>query len=287
MNVFAMKATYPLDTLTQQELTQLCEDAALTDGVNYLEWMHEKEWNEWDTRGFFVFVYDEDHDRLVAALSAFDAFGLHAYEWSIVVEPSYRSIGLEEVLIDGLKHSLEERQATGEMAVVNPQQDLHEILEKQGYTYSSSKLQMMSLATKESINSINVRSYQSNDLAVVQQMMADGFGDLPEETEEFITLMDEEELSHIFVATQNGEVVAMVTTTIIGNQLWITSFTTIASKRRQGIASNLVKWVKNEAHEQQLEEVLLEVETENLEALSFYKEARFEVIEQVDYYVVK
>ncbi|MEN0587351.1 GNAT family N-acetyltransferase [Kurthia gibsonii] len=287
MNVFAMKATYPLDTLTQQELTQLCEDAALTDGVNYLEWMHEQDWNEWDTRGFFVFIYDEDHDRLVAALSAFDAFGLHAYEWTMVIEPSYRSIGLEEVLIDGLKHGLEERQATGEMAVVNQRQEMKQVLEQQGYVYSSSKLQMMTTAQQENDVEFNVRPYQPDDLQVVQQMMSDGFGDLPEETEEFIALMDEESSSHVFVATQQDEVVAMVTTAVLERQLWITSFTTLASKRRQGIASNLVKWVKNEAYRQQLESVRLEVETENIEALTFYKQAGFEVVEQVDYYIVK
>lgn len=287
MNLFAMKATYPLDELTYTELTDLMKKSQLQDAIVYDDIMHKAHWKNFESKGFFILAYDEDEDLLIGALNATDPIGLNTFEWSLVVDPKYREMGLEDVLIEGLKHSLEERQAAGEMAVVYPQQKLDTILEENNYSYSSSKIQMQALPIIEDVEDVEIVPYEETNLAILQKLMADGFGDLLEETADFVQMIKEEQQSAVWMVKQDDQIVATLTTAIEGSSLWLNAFTTAIEFRNKGIATSVLKWLKNYASEQQLKAVLLEVETENPQAISLYQKAGFVNIEQINYYVTK
>lgn len=287
MNLFAMKISYPLDAETMQELQGLLKTCQLHDAVEYGEIMHETHWNQLSSGSFFVVIYDEDKDLLVGALSAFDLLGMNAYEWSLLVNPTYRSIGIEEGLMDGLNHGLKERNASGEMAVLLKNDDMTELLLEQGYEYSSSKIEMRALPEISTVDQILVRPYESTDFSELSVMMEDGFGDLNEETAEMVELIDEEESSLIWMVECNSNIVGTMTTAIEGKAIWITAFTTAAAYRQQGIALALLKWVKDYAAKNEFSALLLEVETDNPAALSLYHKAGFVNKKQFDYYVTK
>ena len=48
---------------------------------------------------------------------AVDLMGLNTYEWSILVDPMYRKIGLGETLYNVLRSSLEVRGSEGDLAL--------------------------------------------------------------------------------------------------------------------------------------------------------------------------
>lgn len=287
MNLFAMKASYPLDELTKQEMMDLVVKNQQRDELDYYKLMHGEHWSDLETRGFFVLAYDEDEDALIGAISARDTLGLNAFEWSVLVDSDYRTIGIEEVLIEGLKHGLNERQASGEMAAVFAQQNLDTLLRDVGYQYSSTKLVMQALPEKQKQQMFEVTPYEKIDLPSLQTLMADGFQDLPEETEEFIELIQQESATQVWMVRQTDTVVATLTTAIVDEDIWITAFTTAKDFRNQGIALSLLNWVKNYASEQNLASILLEVELENVGAHALYDKAGFVNKEQQDYYIVK
>ncbi|MBQ0138101.1 MAG: GNAT family N-acetyltransferase [Kurthia sp.] len=286
MNLFAMKASYPLDELTKLEMTSLVDKNQQQDALDYSKLMHAENWSDVETRGFFVLAYDDDEDALVGMISAIDTLGLNAFEWSLLVDVDYRNIGIEEVLIEGLKHGLDERQASGEMVATFAQQNFKPLLKNTGYQYSSSKVVMEALPTKQQVQTIQVTPYEEKDLAHLQELMADGFQDLPEETEEFIELVHQEPSTQVWMVRQENKVVATLTTAIIDETIWVTAFTTANEFRKQGIALSLLKWVKNYASEKNIRSILLEVELDNVGAYALYDKAGFAIKEQQDYYIV-
>lgn len=286
MNLFAMKATYPLDSLTINELKSLCRKSQLQDALQYEALLNERSWSDAESRGFFVLAYDDDENILIGVINAFDTLGLNAFEWSLVVDPDYRNIGIEQVLIEGLKHGLDERNAAGEMAAVYPEQNLAPILTEMGYSYSSAKIMMQALPMRTEIETIQVDAYTADDLQDLQVMMADGFGDMPEETAEFVQLIEDDEYSRVWMVRREQKIVATITTALEGKTMWITAFTTALDARHQGIAKELLQWAKNYASERNFTNILLEVETENPAALSLYTKAGFVNKEQIDYYLV-
>lgn len=285
MNLFAMKASYPLDELTAKELQALVTINGEKDQLDYNRIMDEEKWMNIETRGFFILAYDDDEDMLIGAINAVDNLGLNAFEWSILVDVDYRNIGIEEVLIEGLKHGLDERQAAGEMAVVFSQQELNPLLSSTGYQHNGSKIVMKADAQIQTTDAIQVMPYEAEDLTILQQLMADGFQDLPEETEEFIELISDEQSSQVWMVRQEGQIVATLTTAVVEQDIWVTAFTTATAFRKRGIALSLLNWVKNYAAENKLARVLLEVESDNPSAFALYEKADFENIEQQDYYI--
>lgn len=286
MNLFAMKATYPIDNLTIKELKSLCHKCQLADALQYDSLLREENWSDANTRGFFVLAYDDDENSLIGVVNAFDTLGLNAFEWSIAVDPAYRNIGIEQVLIEGLKHGLDERQAVGEMVAVFPQQQLEGLLKENDYVYSSAKILMQAIPMPSQTEAIQVMPYRQQDLAELQKMMADGFGDMPEETAEFVQLIEDEESSRVWIVRQGNATVATITTALEGRTLWITAFTTALKYREQGIALELLNWAKNYASEKEFTALALEVETDNPKAVSLYTKAGFVNKEQIDYYIV-
>ena len=118
-------------------------------------------------------------------------------------------------------------------------------------------------------------------------MMEAGFGDLAEETEQLVAQTEKNDHMQLAMYIEDGVAVGTISTTIRDHELWVTAFTVEPGYRRSGIGTNLLKWAQNEAVKNNQTEVLLDVETDNDEALNLYKKAGFHVKGQVDYYVVK
>lgn len=290
MQLFAMKASYPLDEQTKQEVTELLTRATAQDDVDYSVLMHAPFWQAAEQRGFFVLVYDDDKDLLIGALSALDLFGLNSYEWAAVVDPAYRRMGIGAELVAGFKHGLSERESTGEMATTYPSEAAEGFLKSVGYEYNSSEATLSTEAAEQALifpEDDDIRPYEQGDYLALQHMMEAGFGDLAEETEQLVAQTEKNDHMQLAMYIEDGVAVGTISTTVRDHELWVTAFTVEPGYRRSGIGTNLLKWAQNEAVKNNQTEVLLDVETDNDEALNLYKKAGFHVKGQVDYYVVK
>lgn len=289
MQLFAMKASYPLDEETKQEVEQLLKRVQLNDAVEYNTLLHENFWQATEQRGFMSLVYN-DEDLLVGALSALDLFGLNTYEWAAVVDAKHRRQGIGRKLVETFKSSLTERQSSGEMATSYPSDAAKGFLTALGYEYSSSEATLQAVAEEKTVQlpeDDEIRPYEQADYLALQHMMELGFSDLAEETEQLIAQTEKNKHMQLMMYVEDNVPVGTISTTVREDELWVTAFTVEPGYRRSGIGTTLLNWAQTEAVQKGLKWVLLDVELDNVDALRLYQQAGFVVKGQVDYYVVK
>lgn len=280
-----MKASFPIDELTIKEMMDIIQKTKEQYHQDISQLTNCNDWGNYKNIGFVILAYSEE-DQLLGFIVANDLFGLNTYEWTVVVHPEYRRMGIGTVLVDGLKNALNERGATGDMAVSFADEVGHQFLHQQGYEYNSSEATLQAPSEKSEVsNLIDVRFFKEEDTNKLIQLMHDGFGDLPEETEELISLNTTTKGRSLYMVERNQEIVGTVSLVENETGIWITALTVDPIIRGQGIGSSILQWVKNYAYTSDQNKVLLEVEIDNNSAISVYKKAGFTPINQIDYFV--
>ncbi|WP_102693203.1 GNAT family N-acetyltransferase [Rummeliibacillus pycnus] len=285
MDVFLMKASYPLDELTIQELKALIQQSNTNENQDIALLLNADSWSNYESQGFVVLAYSEE-DQLLGALSAIDLFGLNTYEWSTVVHPNYRRQGIGTALVQEFTTALVERGAAGDMGLSFHDVAGHQFLKQIGYEYNSSEATLQATAKPyEPAKEIYIRPFKEQDRDILVQLMQDGFGDMPEETDELISFNTTTLGRTLYIVEFKQKIVATVS--IVENEagLWVTALTVQQALRNQGIGSAILRWAKNEAHKKQQHKVLLDVEIDNINALSVYQKEGFTPLHQVDYFI--
>lgn len=280
-----MKASFPIDELSIKEMKEIIQNTEEQDQKDISLLMNYNEWGNYQNIGFAILAYSEE-DQLLGFLVANDLFGLNTYEWTVVVHPGYRRMGIGSVLVEGLKNALKERGATGDMAVSFADEVGYQFLHQQGYEYDSSEATLQASSEESALSKhLHVRLFKEEDKKQLIQLMHNGFGDLPDETEELISLNTTTQGRSLFMVERDQQIVGTVS--LVENEMgiWITAFTVDSALRGQGIGSCILQWVKNFAYTSGHDNVLLEVEIDNNNAISVYKKAGFTPINQIDYFV--
>lgn len=288
MNIALIQESLPIDGDTYKEIKDLSDFATNVDQCSYATALNLLLLQKSYSRGFCILAYDEDTNKLIGLITAVDKIGLDTYDWSMLIDPMYRKAGIDEALLSVLSRAFKERHAVGELVVIL-ENDMYgrKIIEKYGYTYSFSEATFEAKAEKcEQNSSIHIRPYEeSKDLEALIDIFRETFGDLREETLELIELNVNAEGRVLWVAEQDGEVIGTVTTAKVGKTQWVTSLAVHPIHQRKGVATSLLNWVKNYAFQSGEESIMLEVESENEEALSLYQKAGFNKFLQLDFYV--
>jgi mycothiol synthase len=287
MNLSAITVSFPLDEETYEEVQTLCTVAAKSDGLLYTNAMNLPVAKSYESRGFYVLVYDDDKNELVAAGTAIDLMGLNTYEWSLLVAPMYRQLGIGSAVFNVLREGMEMRESEGELALLIEGSPFgHEFLRRNGFLYSFSEATLEARAELlNEASSITIRPYMQKDVEALVSIFSEAFGDMREESLDLIEFNTTTEGLNMWTAELDGEVVGTVTTRKEGEVQWISAFAVAPNKQGKGIGTQILNWVKDYALRNGEKTILLDVEIENMGALRVYEKAGFMKSSQMDYFV--
>lgn len=286
MNLSAITVSFPLDEETFQELQSLCQ-AAECDGHIYTQVMNIPIARSYESRGFYVLVYDDDKNELVAAGTAIDLMGLNTFEWSVLVAPMYRQLGVGSAIVNVLKDGMAVRGSEGELALTIEGSPFgKEFLSKLGYLYSFSEATLEARAeVLQQPGAVQLRPFMQKDTEALVAIFSEAFGDMREESLELIDFNTTTEGLVMWTAEIDGDVVGTVTTRKEGEVEWVTAFAVAPNKQGQGIGTQILNLVKDYTVRNGEKTVLLDVEIENMSALRVYEKAGFIKSTQLDYYI--
>ena len=287
MNLSAITVSFPLDEETYEEVHTLCKVAAESDGLLYTNVMNLPVAKSYESHGFYVLVYDDDKNALVAAGSAIDLMGLNTYEWSLLVAPMYRQLGIGSAVFNVLREGMEMRESEGELALMIEGAPFgREFLQRNGFFYSFSEATLEARAELvNEVATITLRPYMQKDTEALVSIFSEAFGDMREESLDLIDFNTTTEGLNMWTAELDGEVVGTVTTRKEGEVQWISAFAVAPNKQGRGIGTQILNWVKDYALRNGEKTILLDVEIENMSALRVYEKAGFMKSSQMDYFV--
>lgn len=286
MNLSAITVSFPLDEETFEELQSLCQ-VAECDGHIYTQVMNVPIARSYEMRGFYVLVYDDDKNELVAAGTAIDLMGLNTFEWSVLVAPMYRQLGVGSAIVNVLKDGMAMRYSEGELALtIEGAPFSKEFLTKLGYLYSFSEATLEARAeVLQQAGAVQLRPFMQKDTEALVAIFGEAFGDMREESLELIDFNTTTEGLVMWTAEVDGHVVGTVTTRKEGEVEWVTAFAVDPAKQGQGIGTQILNLVKDYTVRNGEKTVLLDVEIENSSALRVYEKAGFIKSTQLDYYI--
>ncbi|MCZ8532202.1 GNAT family N-acetyltransferase [Psychrobacillus psychrodurans] len=276
MNISVMAVSFPLDQETMKEIKQLIAEAETADKVDYITLLSVVELSDFNTKGFCLIAYDDDSDRLVGVLTSIDRIATLDFEWSGVVLPSARRLGIGERLVKELGRNLETRGAATDFALI-PDISLagQELLHKFGYTFDFQERTMAAEAVIEELDSEVEVSRYTNEESEVVRVLVNAFGDNEEEAKSLIDFNTQTPNRQLMIAKLCDELVGTFTLVEDGDKLWVTGLAVHENARGKGVATNLLNWAKCEANRMGKVSVYLDVETDNNQALSIYKKVGF------------
>ena len=288
MNISIITASFPVDQETLAEVKELCALTSAVDGCHYEAVLNIEAASMYGVTGFFVLAYDDEANQLVGVGSAIDMIGLHTYEWSIIVAPMYRKVGIGGALVSVVQEGLDQRGAEGQLGLVITGAPYGQMfIEQNGYEYSFSEATLEAGVQKMIPNQeINIRRFVNEHTELVEIFSA-AFGDLPDESAELIAYNTSGEGRILWVARKEEKVVGTVTSFKEGNVQWVTALAVNPDYEGQGIGSTLLAWVKDYALRNGEKYVMLDVEIENEKALRVYEKAGFLKALQIDYFAKK
>ena len=285
MNISIMTVSFPLDQETMEEIKQLVAEAETMDKGDYTSLLNVGELSNFYIKGFCILAYDDDSDQLVGVLTSIDRIATLDFEWSSVVLPAIRRLGVGERMVRELGRNLELRAAVSDIAL-NPENSEagQPLLHKFGYAFDFQERTMVARSVNEELESeVKVLQYTNEESKVVDVLVS-AFGDTEEESKALIAFNTQTPNRHLMVAYLQGEVVGTVTVVEEGEKLWVTGLAVHENARNNGVATSLLNWSKNEANRMGKASVYLDVETDNDQALSIYERAGFTTVSNTHFY---
>lgn len=278
-----------MDDLTYKEMKHLCEECYRIDEVNYRKILNIATAKHYDINGFFVLAYHDESDKLVGLGSAIDLMGFNTFEWSMLVHPMYRQIGVGDAIYTVIQDAMEVRQSVGDLALLMEKTGAYnkQFIEKKGYHYSFSEATLeVKPCFEELPENYTIRPFIQSDTPYLIEIFTGAFGDTEEEAMDLIEFNRSDERLILWTVILNEEVVGTITTRKEGEVIWITAFAVHPDMQGKGIGTTILKYIKNYAAINGEKAVMLDVEMENERALSVYEKAGFIKSSQIDYYAL-
>ena len=274
-----MTVSIPIDIETLEEMEAVIEEAAHVDLIDYRHLLNTAELTDYFLKGFCILAYSNESDQLVGVLTAVDRLATLDYEWSAVVLPSARKLGIGKRMLQELDRNLELRGATSDIALVaNVAKTGQYMLAKRGYSYELSEITMVAKVDPiQADSSFEVMPFEHEEEELIE-VLKDAFDDTEEEAKEMIAFSVQTPNRKLMLAKQGSKVVGTTTIVENGEELWITGLGVRKEAQGKGVATALLNWSKYEAYKLGKTAVYLDVETDNDIALSIYEKQGFQTV---------
>lgn len=284
VEISIMTVSFPVDVETASEMSQLVKMTGLEDSVTYEQVLNLPTTTDEAVKGFAVIAYADE--ELIGVVTAIDMIGIHSYEWSGLVLPSFRRRGIGKALLTTLHKNLEARGAESELALTMKDAPHGKaFLEAVRYKWNFSEATLKANATSSEGSHIVEIKALTDEHESLTKILMNAFGETEEEVQVLLNFNESNPTRHIFIANVEGETVGTVTVVEEEGILWVTALATISEKQGQGIGSSMLDFVLAEAVNLGYQTVMLDVEIDNDRALSLYEKAGFSPVMQVDYYI--
>ncbi|WP_342527951.1 GNAT family N-acetyltransferase [Chryseomicrobium sp. FSL W7-1435] len=277
----------PVDQETWQEISELVAAASSQDSISYASILGVENLKDPHFYGFCLLAYSQETDELLGFASAIDPINTRDYEWSIMVHPERRSKELGVRMYGRLSEEFEKRNFHSQTAM-NPSNSPQSaaFLKKLGYEYAYSERTMKALAKPVELDAgLEIRIYEgATDREDLKAIIENAFGDSSDEVEALIEFTTHAPNRQFFLAHSGDDAVGAMTIVRESERVWVTALAVHSMARGQGVASNLLRYAQQYAHNEGMKTVYLDVETDNETALSIYERVGFQTVNHTKYW---
>ncbi len=232
-----------------------------------------------------------ENGRLVGLLAI--QLGIGEAELYLVVHPEKRRRGIGSTLLQTAKEECE-RQRIGKCMLVCQESSKSgkAFVESTGYPYQFSEYRMKldgnrPLEQVSNQSAIRLRQASPVDAKLLAHVTAESFGDTEKGHLERYTQDLPKPTHRFYIAALDDQPIGSIGTNQTGVRVYVVAFGIIPEYRRKGygrqILSQTVKKLLEEGHQ----EVLIEVVTDNRNALSLYRSCGFKEQAEYAYYTVR
>lgn len=265
-----------------ERLEEICNEAdglAMKLNPNTLRHRSEEEVND--------FLY-YDGESLIGYLALY-SFSRAEVEINGMVHPAYRRRGIFSQLVAATREEVRRRGIPDLLFICErASASATPTMQALGARYDFSEYKMVLTNQAASPiswpDSLALRDGIPADLDELAQMDVTAFQADFEGSKQWLEKVFEDDARRVWVVTLNGTTIGKIQTTQTGDEIYINAFVILPEYRGRGYGKAtlncLVTQLVNEKHPL----ISLEVETENANALSLYKQAGFTLTTAYDYY---
>lgn len=276
------KGLTPTQLAAIEQLEKVCNEAdglAMKFNPNRLRNRSEEETND--------FLY-YDGETLIGYLALY-SFSRAEVELNGMVHPAYRRRGIFSQLVAAARDEVRRRDIPDLLFICERvSASAAPTMQALGAKYDFSEYKMVS--TNQSMppipwtNGLALRDGTPADLDELARMDVTAFKTDFEASKQWLEKVFADDVRRVWVATLNGAIIGKIQTTQSGDEIYINAFVILPEYRGRGYGKAVLSHIVGQLVVEKHRLISLEVETENENALSLYKQTGFTLNTAYDYY---
>jgi ribosomal protein S18 acetylase RimI-like enzyme len=276
--------------LTDEELSKVKALAKICNRIDSLDYLHPgPELTRVDGDGTNCFLYSQQ-GSLTGFLGLFGSENLEAY---LIVHPQHRREGIGSALLGAAKGFCKEHSAQEFLIVCEDKSSsglaFIDSLDIQ-YKFSEHRLRLnRALLPKPAHRQIPIQLQRTDvtDVDVLAQLMATSFGNSIDSHLPRIAQDIRKPTHKFFIARVNDEPIGCLGVVGQGSRVYIIALGVRPEQRGRGFGRWMLTEIASRLIKEDWNEVLIEVQTDNRNALALYHSCGFEETTSYHYYLVR
>jgi ribosomal protein S18 acetylase RimI-like enzyme len=131
---------------------------------------------------------------------------------------------------------------------------------------------------------VQLRQGASDDVDLIARLVAESFGDAEAEAKDWVARTLPLPNHRFFIGSFDGEPIGILRTNYYGTDIYVTSFRVVPERRGRGFGRQMLRWTINLLVTENWQRILIEVATDNPNALGLYKSCGFQVTTEYGFY---
>lgn len=284
-----MQDVIPRSLLTQREFAEVKKLTEVCNSFETLDYLNpDPEMIRSESSFPNQFLYYEN-GTLVGFLALYIFREVEAY---LAVHPGHRRRGVGTALLRSAKDSCKDRGLNKFLLVCEDKSiSGRAFVEHVGAQYLFSehrmKLQRASLPNPQQLGQLKLERASEQDTDLLASLMAQSFNDAVEDHARRLTQDIHRSTHRFYVAKLDEKPVGCLGVTGHESRVYVIAFGVLPEYRGRGFGRWMLTQIANNLVQEDWNEILIEVRTDNLNALSLYRSCGFIEVTSYNYYDVK